>query len=279
MFVRSIRINQVRIGAGAPLVLIAGPCVLESQKMAIQVAATLRDLTAELGLGYIFKASFDKANRSSGSSPRGPGLTQGLAMLSQVGQQVGVPVTTDVHLPAQAAPVAQVADLLQVPALLCRQTDLLVACGATGRPVNIKKGPFMAPNAMGHAATKTLDAGASGVLLTERGTTFGYGDLVVDMRSIPRMQALGHPVCLDATHGTQRPASTGAQSGGNPELAQTLALAGVAAGAQALFLEVHPDPPRALSDSATQLALGQLPQLLAKVAAVARAVRPTPLAG
>ena len=241
-----------RVAVGGPeLVVIAGPCVLEGRDHALRVGAAAAAACRQLGLPYVFKASFDKANRTAADAWRGPGLDAGLAVLAAVRRELGVPVTTDVHLPEQAAAVAEVVDLLQVPAFLSRQTDLLRACAATGRPVNVKKGQFLAPEAMAGALGKL--AGAAGVMFTERGTTFGYGDLVVDMRSLSRMRVLGVPVCFDATHAVQRPAA--------------------APGVDALFLEVHDDPDRAPSDGPNMVPLDWLPGLLARVAAVHRAAR------
>jgi len=257
---------------GRPLAVIAGPCVIEGADMALTVATTIAEHCARLGLPYVFKASFDKANRTSLQGFRGPGLDEGLAVLDRVRREVGVPVTTDVHEPGQAAAAAEVADLLQVPAFLCRQTDLLVACGATGKPVNVKKGPFMAPHDMGGAIGKLRASGAAGVLVTERGTTFGYNDLVVDFRSIAILHDLGVPVVFDATHAVQRPGALGDRSGGDRRFARSLARAAVACGADAIFLEVHPDPERARSDAATQLPLDGIGELLAELAAIAEIV-------
>ncbi len=242
--------------------LIAGPCVIEDPDETLWIAERLAHIAAARGLGLVFKASFDKANRTRGDSYRGPGLGPGLAVLDRIRDRTGLPITTDVHHPEQAAAVAEVAALLQVPAFLCRQTDLVHACGATGRPVNIKKGQFVAPQDLGHAVDKCRRAGAPGVILTERGTTFGYHDLVVDMRALPRLAAHGVPVCFDATHSVQRPSARAGVSGGDRGLAPTLAAAAVAAGADAVFVEVHPDPTRARSDAATQLPLDLLPPLL-----------------
>jgi 2-dehydro-3-deoxyphosphooctonate aldolase (KDO 8-P synthase) len=263
-----IDIGPVAVGASLPLVVIAGPCVIEDDLATVALATALRDICAEVGVPFIFKASFDKANRTSLSSYRGPGLEEGLAVLARVRTEVGVPVTADIHLPEQAAPVAAVVDLLQIPAFLCRQTDLLVAAGATGRPVNIKKGQFVAPADMGPAVLKV----GGPVMVTERGTTFGYHDLVADMRAIPRLHDLGVPVVFDCTHAVQRPGARGGSSGGDRELAPVLARAAVAAGADAIFAEVHPDPAQALSDPATQLPLAQFSQLLTSIRDISRAV-------
>jgi 2-dehydro-3-deoxyphosphooctonate aldolase (KDO 8-P synthase) len=249
------------VTVGAPeLVVIAGPCMLESRELALATAQAAAQVCAELELPYVFKGSYLKANRSSANSAVGPGLREGLEILAEVRASVGVPVLTDVHSPDEAAAAADVVDVLQVPAFLCRQTALLAACGATGRPVNIKKGQFLNPADVGHAADKVLGAGGSGVLFTERGTFFGYGDLVVDFRSLVVMREAGWPVVFDASHSLQRPA--GAVTGGDRRFAPTLARAAVAAGVDALFVEVHPNPAEALSDAATQWPLERLRELL-----------------
>lgn len=248
----------MRIGDGR-LAVIAGPCLLESVELGLEVGGALRDRCAELGLGYVFKASFDKANRTSLGSPRGPGL-EGLEGLARVRRELGVPVTTDVHLPEQAAPVAAAVDLLQIPAFLCRQTDLLTAAAATGKPVNVKKGQFLSAAECGPLLGKLGPA-----VLTERGTFFGYHDLVVDFRNLARMRAHGVPVVFDATHAVQRP-GLGAQSGGERHHVPALARAAVAAGVDALFLEVHVSPERADSDAATQLAIAEALDLLGPIA-------------
>jgi 2-dehydro-3-deoxyphosphooctonate aldolase (KDO 8-P synthase) len=224
-------------------------------------------------LPYVFKASFDKANRTSIDSFRGPGLEEGLEVLAAVREEIGVPVLTDFHEPGQAEPVAQVADVLQVPAFLCRQTDLLVAAARTGRPVNIKKGQFMAPGDMAASAGKLEASGCNSILLTERGTTFGYHNLVVDMRGIPEMQQTGYPVIFDVTHSVQRPAAQGTCSGGDRELAPTLARAAVAAGANGVFIETHPEPDNALCDASTMLATADVPLLLERLKAIREIVR------
>ena len=261
--------DSIVVGGSNPLLVVAGPCVIESEEVCLQVARTVQRICAGLGLPYVFKASYDKANRTSISSYRGPGLEKGLAILRSVKEQTGVALLSDVHEPSQAGPASQVLDVLQVPAFLCRQTDLLVACADTGLPVNIKKGQFMDPAAMEHSAAKVLSRGNSRILLCERGTCFGYKDLVVDMRAIPRMQALGHPVIFDATHSVQEPGGLGQKSGGDWRLAPTLAAAAVAAGADGVFLETHPDPASAPSDAATMLPLDQVEPLLEKLRAIA----------
>jgi 2-dehydro-3-deoxyphosphooctonate aldolase (KDO 8-P synthase) len=252
----SVQVGTVAFGPSHPLGLILGPCGLESRKMALEVAHSVSQIGRDLGVAVVFKGSFDKANRTSGGSWRGPGLEEGLRILEAVRSETGLPVTTDVHLPSQAAVVAEVVDLLQVPAFLCRQTDLIRACAATGLPVNLKKGQFMAPETMSYAVEKA--SGAAGVLVTERGTSFGYGDLVVDFRGFSAMQAIGVPVVFDATHAVQRPSALGGRSGGDRALVRVMGRAAVAAGVDAIFAEVHPDPDRALSDPATQLPLSTL---------------------
>lgn len=254
------------VGRGQPLFVIAGPCVLEEPDEMLRIAEHLARTCGDLGLGYCFKASYAKDNRTSGESYRGPGPDEGLALLGRIGREVGVPVLTDVHQPGEAAPAAAVAEVLQIPAFLCRQTSLLEAAGATGRLVNVKKGQFLAPGDLGHAARKVLAAGGAGVLLTERGSFFGYRDLVVDFRGIAVMRALGHPVVMDATHAVQSPGSTGSATGGQPAMIPLLARCGVAAGADAVFLEVHPEPSRARSDAASQLPLATAAPLLRQLA-------------
>ncbi len=267
-----VEVGSVWVGDGA-LALIAGPCVIESFELCQQVAGTLRELCAQLGMPYIFKASFDKANRTSHQSFRGCGLERGLAILAQIRREFDLPVTTDIHESWQAEPVAQVVDLLQIPAFLCRQTDLLHAAAQTGKPVNVKKGQFLAPWDAGNIVTKLRAFGASGILLTERGTSFGYNALIVDMAGLPILRGLGVPVVFDATHSVQRPGSAGHQSGGDREAIAPLARAAVAVGIDALFMEVHPDPPRALSDPATQYPLDQVEPLLRTLLALHAVVR------
>ena len=258
--------------SGKSLFVIAGVCVIESAEMCLEVASHLKEVCGRLEVPYIFKASFDKANRTSLSSYRGPGLDEGLEILARVKAEVGVPVLTDVHEPAQAARVAQVADCLQIPAFLCRQTDLLVAAGETGKAVNIKKGQFLAPWDMRPAIDKVLSTGNSGVLLTERGTSFGYNTLVVDMRSIQTMRETGFPVVIDATHSVQKPGGLGGATGGDRTMVPAICLAAVAAGADGVFLEVHPEPDLARSDAANSLALDEVEALLGQVVAVKKAL-------
>jgi 2-dehydro-3-deoxyphosphooctonate aldolase (KDO 8-P synthase) len=259
-------IGEMTVGGGSPLLILGGPCVIESREQCLRIAEAMRDRCAELGLNYVFKASFDKANRSSIHSPRGPGLEAGLAALQAVREEVGVAVTTDFHEPRQASPVGKVVDLMQVPAFLCRQTDLLVAAAETGRPVNVKKGQFMSPAEMKNVLGKLEGAGASGVMLTERGTFFGYNRLVNDFIGVADMMDLGPPVCFDVTHSTQQPGGMTSQSGGRPDRAPMLAKLAVTAGVHALFIETHPDPPNALSDAAVVLPIERTLDLLAEVA-------------
>ena len=264
-------VGDVVIGSGR-LALIAGPCVAEGLEMCLEIAECVADVCRRLDVGYVFKASYDKANRSSADSYRGPGLREGLAWLAEVRQRTGAPVLSDVHDVAQVAPAAEVLDGLQVPAFLCRQTDLLVACGQSHRAVNIKKGQFMAPWDMERAVAKVRHAGNDQVLLTERGTSFGYNRLVTDFRGIPQMRRFA-PVVFDATHSVQEPGALGSASGGEREYAPLLAAAAMAAGADALFIETHPDPPRARSDAATQIPLDQLESVLRRCLAVFHAAR------
>jgi 2-dehydro-3-deoxyphosphooctonate aldolase (KDO 8-P synthase) len=267
------QIGGVEVG-GPDLFLIAGPCVIESEKHALWLGREIAARARAAGLPYIFKASYDKANRSSGSSFRGPGLEHGLEILARVRQEVGAPVLTDIHSPAQAEPAAAAADVLQIPAFLSRQTDLLRAAAATGRAVNVKKGQFMAPWDMRGAAEKVRAEGNNRLLLTERGASFGYNNLVVDMRSLAILRGFGAPVVLDVTHSLQLPGAQGDRSGGQPEYIELLARAGVAAGADGVFLEVHEAPERALSDGANALHLDQLAPLLEQLRAVRAAVLP-----
>ncbi len=267
----SFKINELLVGNGN-LLLIAGPCVIESADATLAIARTLRGYAEELGLPLIFKASYDKANRTSVGSFRGPGLEKGLEILARVKDEVGVPVISDVHQVADVAAAAEVLDVLQIPAFLCRQTDLLVAAAATGRVVNIKKGQFMAPWDMGQAVDKVFATGNRRVLLTERGATFGYNNLVVDFRSLPIMRGLGCPVVLDVTHSVQLPGGQGTCSGGQKEYIPLLARAGVAAGVDALFMEVHPDPEQAKCDGPNSLLLSEVLPLWRGLQALHRVV-------
>jgi len=271
--VQPVAIDHIQCGGGHSLLWIAGPCVIESHDLTLRIADTLRQMADRLGLPLIFKASFDKANRTSGKSFRGPGLHEGLKTLATVKRRTGLPVTTDVHESHQAAPVAEVCDLIQVPAFLARQTDLLQAAGRTGRAVNVKKGQFMAPWDMKHVVTKMAEVGNRRLLLTERGTTFGYGQLVNDMRAIPIMQELGCPVIFDATHSVQMPGARGNQSGGDRRFAPYLARAAVACGCDGIFLETHPNPDQALSDGPNMIVLDELPALVESCLAIQAALR------
>jgi 2-dehydro-3-deoxyphosphooctonate aldolase (KDO 8-P synthase) len=255
------------------LILIAGPCVIESERLCLQVASALKRLCDRLGVFYVFKASYDKANRTSAQSFRGPGLAEGLGVLAKVRARVGVPVLTDIHTEAQAAPAARVADILQIPAFLCRQTDLIAAAVRTGRIVNLKKGQFLSPAEMGQVLGKAQRAGGKKLLLTERGTTFGYHNLVADMRSIPILRRFGVPVIFDATHSVQLPGGGGDRSGGQREFAPVLARCALAAGASGIFLETHPDPDRALSDGPNMIPLAAMPALLKGLLKVYAAVQ------
>ena len=261
------------MNAEGRLTLIAGPCVIESEKLCLQVAAALKRTCARLGVFYVFKASYDKANRTSSKSFRGPGLEEGLAVLAKVRARVGVPVLTDVHTEAQAGAAAQVADILQIPAFLCRQTDLIAAAVRTGRIVNLKKGQFLSPEEMGQVIGKAKSAGGKKLLVTERGTTFGYHNLVADMRSIPIMRRLGFPVIFDATHSVQLPGEGGDRSSGQREFAPMLARCAVAAGASGVFVETHPEPERALSDGPNMIPLAEMKALLKSLLKVHSAVQ------
>jgi 2-dehydro-3-deoxyphosphooctonate aldolase (KDO 8-P synthase) len=258
---------------GEEFLLIAGPCVIESEEMCRHIGQRVADMCKKLNIAFIFKASFDKANRSSSGSFRGHGLERGLEILQRVKETLGVPITTDVHESDQVAAVAKVADLIQIPAFLCRQTDLLVAAGESGRAVNVKKGQFMAPWEMKNAVEKVRGTGNSQVMLTERGTFFGYNRLVNDMTGIPQMQALGAPVIFDATHSTQLPGALGTATGGQRQYVGLLANAAVAAGVDGLFVEVHPNPEKSPSDAATIFPLDQLEELIRRCLAVRDAVR------
>ncbi len=259
------RIGPYTCGAGQPLLVIAGPCVIESEELTLSIAGRLDRLRRELPIQLIFKASFDKANRTSGDAFRGLGLEAGLAVLHRVRQATGLPVTTDIHESWQAEPVAKVCDLLQIPAFLARQTDLLVAAAKTGRAVNVKKGQFMAPWDMRHVVTKLEQSGCPNILLCERGTFFGYGRLVNDMRAIPQMRALGTPIVFDATHSVQEPGGLGAATGGNRAMVEPLARAATAIGIDALFFETHPNPETSPSDGPNMIPLDEFPALVARL--------------
>ena len=262
----------ILIGPGSPPVVIAGPCVIESEGHVLAMAKALQEQARQFSFPLVFKASFDKANRSSVRSFRGPGLEEGLRILQQVRQETSLPVLSDIHDPGQALAASKVLDVIQIPAFLCRQTDLLVAAAATGLPVNVKKGQFLSPWEAKNIVEKIRSTGGSRILLTERGTTFGYQNLVVDFRSIPIMQGFGCPVIFDATHSVQRPGAEGSRSGGDAEFIETLARAGIAAGADGVFVEVHDAPERALSDGANALPLSRFAQLLDTLKRIAVAV-------
>ena len=268
-----LRVGNVRFGGGAPLVFLAGPCVIETREICLDIAGALVRLARRLGAQLVFKASFDKASRSSLSTFRGPGMEEGLAFLAEVKARFGVPVVTDIHEPAQAEPVARVADILQIPAFLCRQTDLLVAAAATGRVVNVKKGQFCAPEDMRLVVDKIRRSGRGGVMLTERGASFGYHNLVADMRSLLVMRENGCPVVFDATHSVQRPGGAGDHSGGDGRWAPALARAAVATGVDAVFMETHRDPSKALSDKENAIPLADLPALWKSLLAIDQIVR------
>ena len=272
---RPVRIGSVVIGGGAPLALIGGPCAIENEKHALMVAERLQRITGDAGVPFIYKSSYDKANRSSARSYRGPGLVPGLRILQKVKDETGLAVLSDVHDVSEVAPAAEVLDVLQVPAFLCRQTDLIVACARSGRPVNVKKGQFLAPRDMRNVVEKVRSAGSEDLLLTERGTSFGYNNLVVDFRGLPIMREFGYPVIFDATHSVQLPGGEGDRSGGERRYVQALARAAVAVGVDALFMEMHEDPDRTLedgrplSDGPNMLRLDDLPGLLEELGAIA----------
>ncbi len=268
-----MRIGKLELGAGKPLAVIAGPCVIESERHALKMAGRLAAATRELGVPYIFKASFDKANRTSLDSYRGPGLERGLAILARIKRELGVLILTDVHEAGQVGPAAEVCDILQIPAFLSRQTDLLLAVGRSGAVVNIKKGQFLSPWDMRHAIEKVRSTGNNRIFVTERGASFGYNNLVVDMRGLAVMKEFGVPVILDVTHSLQLPGGEGSRSGGQPQYIETLARAGVAAGVDGVFMEVHDKPSRALSDGANSLDLRRFKPLVARLRDLAEFVR------
>ena len=273
MTTKLVTAGKVEIGGGRPLAVIAGPCVIESKESALRHAAALKQTADRLGVPYIFKSSYDKANRSSADSFRGPGLAKGLEILAAVKARIGVPILTDVHEIDQIAAVKEVADILQIPAFLCRQTDFVIAVAQSGKVVNVKKGQFLAPWDMGNVVEKIRSAGNEQILLTERGASFGYNNLVSDMRSLVVMRELGYPVVLDATHSLQLPGGLGHASGGERKFIPALARAGVAVGVDALFLEVHEDPDRALSDGPNSLALENFESLLKVVMQIDALIR------
>jgi 2-dehydro-3-deoxyphosphooctonate aldolase (KDO 8-P synthase) len=264
----AVRLGGLRLGGGGPLFLIAGPCVIENPRHPARVAARLQEIAGELGVPLIFKASYDKANRSSLGSYRGPGLEAGLAILGEVKARFGLPILTDVHETPQVEKAAEVADVLQIPAFLCRQTDLVLEAARTGRVVNVKKGQFMAPWDMKGVLEKAASTGNRRLLVTERGTSFGYNTLVVDMRSFPVLRSLGYPVVFDMTHAVQRPGGLGDRSGGEAHFIDTLGPAGVAAGVDGVFMEVHENPARALSDGPNAYRLSRLGALLRRLLAI-----------
>ena len=268
-----VQVGAVKIGGGHPIALIAGPCVIESERHAMTTAEKLKRITGDAGVPFIFKSSYDKANRSSLDSFRGPGLKKGLAILKKIKQELNLPVLSDIHSVEEVDPAAQVLDVLQIPAFLCRQTDLLVKAAKSGRPVNVKKGQFMAPWDMKNVVNKLVKSGCKKILLTERGFMFGYNNLVVDMRSLVLLRDLGYPVVFDATHSLQLPGGKGSKSGGQRELIPDLVRGAVAVGCDMLFMEVHPNPDKAKSDGPNMLKLSHLPPLLKQIKTLDRVVR------
>lgn len=269
----TVKVGSSLIGGKNPLVLIAGPCVIEGFERTLAIGRGIKTIADKLGVPYIFKASYDKANRSSYSSFRGPGLTDGLNMLAKIKEELGVPVVSDIHCSTQVKPAAEVLDILQIPAFLCRQTDLVYEAAASGKVINVKKGQFMAPNDMKNVINKAREAGNENILLTERGVSFGYNNLVTDMRSLPMMRSLGYPVVFDATHSVQLPGGAGTTSSGQREFVPYLTRCAVAAGIDALFMEVHDNPAEALSDGPNMLYLDDLEALLSDVLAIDAIVR------
>jgi 2-dehydro-3-deoxyphosphooctonate aldolase (KDO 8-P synthase) len=268
-----VKVGNYTIGGGEKLTLLAGPCVLEGLDRCLLIGRTIKEICQRLDINYVFKASFDKANRSSFHSFRGPGMKEGIKMLQKIKDELQVPVVTDIHETSQAEPVAQVADILQIPAFLCRQTDLLHAAAQTGRVVNVKKGQFLAPEDMRNVVDKLHESGCDQIMLTERGASFGYHNLVVDMRSLPIMRSFGYPVVMDGTHSVQLPGGNGTTSAGNREYVEYLVRAAVGAGVDALFLEVHDNPEEALSDGANMVYLDKLEDLLKDAVAIHEIVR------
>ena len=269
-----VQIGSFKVGAGNRPFLIAGPCVIESEQLVMDTAGRIAEIAKSLGMPYVFKASFDKANRTSIKSYRGPGLEQGLAVLKKVKDQLGLPVLTDVHTDEQATEAGQVVDVLQIPAFLCRQTDLLIAAAKTGKVVNVKKGQFLSPPEMANAVKKVEECGSQRIILTERGSSFGYNNLVVDMRSFPIMRSFGYPVVFDATHSVQLPGGGGTKSSGQREFVEPLACAAAGAGVDGFFMEVHPNPDEALSDGPNMVPLHQLKSLLERVLRICDAAKP-----
>lgn len=269
-----VDLGKFKAGAGHRLFLIAGPCVIESEQLALETACRVAEITKALGIPYVFKSSFDKANRTSIRSFRGPGIEKGLAVLKKVKDQLGIPVLTDVHTEEQATEAGKVVDVLQIPAFLCRQTDLLIAAAKTGRVVNVKKGQFLSPQEMGNAVKKIEECGNHRIILTERGSSFGYNNLVVDMRSFPILRSFGYPVVFDATHSVQLPGGGGTKSSGQREFVEPLACAAAGAGVDGFFMEVHPNPDEALSDGPNMVPLHQLKTLLERVMRICDAANP-----
>ena len=271
---KNLKIHNINMGNDLPFVLIAGPCVLESRAHALEMSAAIKEITDKLNIPFIYKTSFDKANRTSINGVRGVGLKESMPILAEIREKMGCPIVTDVHSSEQCSPVAEVADILQIPAFLCRQTELLIAAAETGKIINVKKGQFVSGEAMGFAVDKIKNAGNDKVMLTERGTTFGYQDLVVDYRNIPAMKAHNVPVIMDVTHSLQQPNQTSGVTGGNPQLIGTIAKAAIAAGADGLFIETHPNPAVAKSDGANMLQLDLLEELLIDLVRLRKAVNP-----
>jgi 2-dehydro-3-deoxyphosphooctonate aldolase (KDO 8-P synthase) len=269
-----VDIGTFKAGQGQRPFLIAGPCVIESEQLVLETAGRIAEITKALGIPYVFKSSFDKANRTSIKSFRGPGIEKGLAVLKKVKDQLGIPVLTDVHTEEQATEAGEVVDILQIPAFLCRQTDLLVAAAKTRKVVNVKKGQFLSPQEMGHAVKKVEECGNRRIILTERGSSFGYNNLVVDMRSLPILRSFGYPVVFDATHSVQLPGGGGTQSSGQREFVEPLACAAAGAGVDGFFMEVHPNPDDALSDGPNMVPLHQLKTLLERVMRICDAAKP-----
>ncbi|HXX74671.1 MAG TPA: 3-deoxy-8-phosphooctulonate synthase [Nitrospiraceae bacterium] len=269
-----VDIGTFKAGQGQRPFLIAGPCVIESEQLVLETASRIAEITKALGIPYVFKSSFDKANRTSIKSFRGPGIEKGLAVLKKVKDQLGIPVLTDVHTEEQATEAGEVVDILQIPAFLCRQTDLLVAAAKTSKVVNVKKGQFLSPQEMGHAVKKVEECGNRRIILTERGSSFGYNNLVVDMRSFPILRSFGYPVVFDATHSVQLPGGGGTQSSGQREFVEPLACAAAGAGVDGFFMEVHPNPDDALSDGPNMVPLHQLKTLLERVMRICDAAKP-----
>ncbi len=269
-----VHIGSFTVGAGHRPFLIAGPCVIESEALVLETAARIAEIAQSLGMPYIFKSSFDKANRTSIKSYRGPGLEKGLTVLKKVKDQLGLPILTDVHTEEQAIEAGKIVDVLQIPAFLCRQTDLLIAAAKTGKVVNVKKGQFLSPLEMGHAVKKVEESGNKRIILTERGSSFGYNNLVVDMRSLPVLRSFGYPVVFDATHSVQLPGGGGMKSSGQREFIEPLACAAAGAGVDGFFMEVHPNPDEALSDGPNMVPLHQLKALLERVLRICDAAQP-----